>query len=58
MSVDDQFAAMSDPGFRAERSRVREELQELTEWYRRLNEEFDRRGTGRVGTGWLEGNRE
>jgi hypothetical protein len=40
-SVD--FTAMSDPDFLAERTRVREELQELTELFRKLNEEFDRR---------------
>ena len=34
---------MSDPDFLAERTRVREELQELTERFRMLNEEFDRR---------------
>jgi hypothetical protein len=40
-SVD--FTAMSDPDFLSERTRVREELQELTELFRKLNEEFDRR---------------
>jgi hypothetical protein len=34
---------MSDPEFLAERRRVREELQILTERYRKLNQEFDRR---------------
>jgi hypothetical protein len=34
---------MSDPDFLAERRRVREELEVLTERYRTLNEEFDRR---------------
>ena len=37
------FTAMSDPDFLAERTRVREELLELTELFRKLNEEFDRR---------------
>jgi hypothetical protein len=43
MSESVDFAAMSDPDFLAERTRVREELQELTERFRKLNEEFDRR---------------
>jgi hypothetical protein len=37
------FEAMSDPEFLAERRRVREELQILTERYREINQEFDRR---------------
>ena len=43
MSDSGDFATMSDPDFLAERTRVREELQELTERFRMLNEEFDRR---------------
>jgi hypothetical protein len=43
MSDSDEFAVLSDPDFLAERKRVREELQELTERYRKLNQEFDRR---------------
>jgi hypothetical protein len=43
MSDSGEFAAMNDPDFLAERARVREELQELTERYRKLNQEFDRR---------------
>jgi hypothetical protein len=43
MSESAGFAAMSDPDFLAERTRVREELQQLAERYRKLNEEFDRR---------------
>jgi hypothetical protein len=43
MSDSGDFAAMSDPDFLAERTRVREELQQLTERFRMLNEEFDRR---------------
>jgi hypothetical protein len=42
MTTDD-FTQLDDPAFLAERARVREELQELTERFRRLNEEFDRR---------------
>ena len=41
----DEFAVMNDPDFLAERKRVREELQQLTERYRQLNEEFDRRAS-------------
>jgi hypothetical protein len=37
------LAALDDPAFLAERSRVRDELQALTERYRRLDEEFIRR---------------
>jgi hypothetical protein len=43
MTDSGDFASMSDPDFLAERTRVREELQELTERFRMLNEEFDRR---------------
>ncbi len=43
MSDSGEFAAMSDPDFLAERRRVREELQELTERCRLLDREFDRR---------------
>jgi hypothetical protein len=43
MNRDDEFTRLDDPAFLAERKRVREELQELSERYRRLNEEFDRR---------------
>jgi hypothetical protein len=43
MSDSGDFAAMSDPDFLAERTRVREQLQELTERFRMLNEEFDQR---------------
>lgn len=43
MSDSGDLAAMSDPDFLAERRRVREELQQLTEWYRVINVEFDRR---------------
>ena len=37
------LAELDDPAFLAERRRVREELQALTERYRRLDEEFIRR---------------
>jgi hypothetical protein len=43
MSDGGEFAAMTDPEFLAERRRVREELQILTERYRKINQEFDRR---------------
>ena len=43
MNSDGEYAQLDDPAFLAERKRVREELQELTERYRKLNEEFDRR---------------
>jgi hypothetical protein len=39
----DEFAAMSDPDFLDERKRVREILEALTERYRLINIEFDRR---------------
>jgi hypothetical protein len=42
MATDD-FNQLDDPAFLAERARVREEPQELTERFRKLNEEFDRR---------------
>ncbi|HEY0934935.1 MAG TPA: hypothetical protein VGD91_14465 [Trebonia sp.] len=38
---------MNDPDFLAERKRVREELQLLTERYRVINVEFDRRAGAR-----------
>jgi hypothetical protein len=37
------LAALDDPAFLAERRRVGEELEALTERYRRLDEEFIRR---------------
>jgi hypothetical protein len=43
MSDSDDFTAMSDPDFLAERKRVRETLEILTERYRVINIEFDRR---------------
>jgi hypothetical protein len=49
MSENDVFAAMSDPEFLAERKRVRETLAAVTEQYRLINVEFDRR----AGAKWL-----
>lgn len=43
MDDSDNFSTMSDPDFLAERKRVRETIQALTERYRLINEEFDRR---------------
>jgi hypothetical protein len=43
MSDSDEFAAMSDPDFLAERKRVRETMEALAERYRLINIEFDRR---------------
>jgi hypothetical protein len=43
MGDSDEFAVMSDPDFLAERKRVRETLEALTERYRAINIEFDRR---------------
>jgi hypothetical protein len=43
MSDSDDFSAMSDPDFLAERRRVRETIEALQERDRLLAEEFDRR---------------
>jgi hypothetical protein len=43
MGDSDDFTVMSDPDFLAERKRVREALEALSERYRRINDEFDRR---------------
>jgi hypothetical protein len=43
MSESDEFAAMSDPDFLATRKHVRETIEALTERYRLINIEFDRR---------------
>jgi hypothetical protein len=48
MCDSDEFQAMSDPDFLAERRRVREKLEALTERYRLINIEFDRR----AGVAW------
>jgi hypothetical protein len=50
MSGSDEFAKMSDPDFLAERRRVRESIEALTERYRMINIEFDRR----AGTTWTQ----
>ena len=49
----DEFSAMSDPDFLAERKRVRETLEALTERYRAINIEFDRR----AGAQWASASR-
>jgi hypothetical protein len=43
MGDSDDFSAMSDPDFLAERRRVRETIEALQERDRLLTEEFDRR---------------
>ena len=53
MSDSDEFNAMSDPDFLAERKRVRETLEALTERYRVINIEFDRR----AGVTWASASR-
>jgi hypothetical protein len=53
MSDNDEFAGMSDPDFLAERKRVREMLEALTERYRVINVEFDRR----AGVQWASSSR-
>jgi hypothetical protein len=53
MGDSDEFAAMSDPDFLAERKRVRETLEPLTERYRVINIEFDRR----AGVQWASASR-
>ena len=41
--LDEDFAAMDDPTFLAERKRVREAIAELTERMAKLDDEFNRR---------------
>jgi hypothetical protein len=53
MSDSDDFAAMNDPDFLAEYSRVRETLEALSGRMRKLTEEFDRR----AGTKWASASR-
>ena len=43
MTSDDDFTRLDDPALLAERARVRDELQALTERYRKLDDEFIRR---------------
>jgi hypothetical protein len=50
MSTSNEFAVMSDPDFLAERRRVRETIEALTERYRVINIEFDRR----AGSSWTQ----
>jgi hypothetical protein len=50
MSASDEFAVMSDPDFLIGRKRVRETLEALSERYRVINAEFDRR----AGAGWTQ----
>ena len=52
MSDNNHFAEMNDPDFLAERKRVRESIEALTEQYRLINIEFDRR----AGTAWAAAN--
>lgn len=47
--VGDDFGAMSDPDFLAERKRVREAIDALQERYRLVNAEFDRRASAAWG---------
>jgi hypothetical protein len=48
MRDSNQFTGMNDPDFLAERKRVRETIEALSERYRLINIEFDRR----AGTAW------
>jgi hypothetical protein len=50
MNDSDEFSAMSDPDFLAERKRVRETLDALSERYRMINIEFDRRAAAKWAT--------
>ncbi len=45
MDVIDDFSRLDDPAFLAERARVREAIQALTERYEALTAEFDRRAS-------------
>ena len=45
MDDDTELTTMDDPAFLAERKRVRETIEALTERYGRLNAEFDRRAS-------------
>jgi hypothetical protein len=42
MTSDDDYTRLDDPALLAERGRVRDELQALTERYRKLDDEFTR----------------
>lgn len=43
--MDDDFSALSDPDFLAERKRVRDTIEALTERLAKLDDEFDRRAS-------------
>jgi hypothetical protein len=43
----DDFTQLDDPAFLAERARVRETIESLTERYEALNAEFDRRAAAK-----------
>ncbi len=47
MSEIDDFSALDDPAFLAERVRVREAIAALTERYEALTAEFDRRAAAK-----------
>jgi hypothetical protein len=44
---DEDFSQLDDPAFLAERSRVRQTIEALTERYEALNAEFDRRAAAK-----------
>jgi hypothetical protein len=48
--MDEDLAQLDDPAFLAERTRVREALEALTEQYQKLNAEFDRRAGAKWAT--------
>jgi hypothetical protein len=50
MTSDEDLTKLDDPAFLAERTRVRETIEALTERYQWLNAEFDRR----AGAKWKE----
>ena len=50
MTSDDDFTRLDDLALLAERGRVRDELQALTERYRKLDDEFIRRAR----TAWAQ----
>jgi hypothetical protein len=52
--MDEDFSALSDPDFLAERRRVRETVEELTERLARLDDEFIRRASA----AWQEASRQ
>lgn len=51
--MDEDFSVLSDPDFLAERKRVRETIEALTERLARLDDEFTRRATA----SWQEATR-